>query len=202
MFVQAKDLLNRPAAGLGVGLALARSIAELHHGTITVQSEGIGTGSEFRICLPLLLEKSSSARIAGIPGKTRSLEMAEQRPYRILVVDDNVDAAAVLAGVLKQRGHEVICAHTGSEALSVDDSFRAEIVLLDVGMPGVSGLDVARHLRNRRREPRPLIVAVTGWGSAQDRERSQEAGFDLHMVKPLEEEDLLALIEARRRTTT
>ncbi|MDB5804406.1 MAG: domain S-box, partial [Betaproteobacteria bacterium] len=115
---------------------------------------------------------------------------AAQAARRVLVVDDNVDAANALAALLQKRGHEVLTAHDGMQALDDAESFRPEIVLLDIGMPGMNGLEVARRLRQRNRSPRPLIVAVTGWGKPEDRSRGQEAGFDLHLVKPVEEEAL------------
>lgn len=195
MFVQGKDPLNRPSAGLGVGLALAQSIIELHNGTVQAKSAGAGKGAEFIICLPRLT--------CATP--TNSVECQEQTAddtfsienlstCRILVVDDNVDAAIVLASLLTKRGHEVLAVHGGAEAIRAFDGFRPEVVLLDLGMPEVNGLEVVRCLRERNRSPRPLIIAVTGWGKPEDARRSMEAGFDFHLVKPVEEPQLFHVL--------
>ncbi len=109
-------------------------------------------------------------------------------------MDDNVDAAAVLAGILTEHGHEVVAVTDGMEAISTFEGFRPQVVLLDIGMPGMNGLEIARRLRERARSPRPLIVAVTGWAKSEDEARSREAGFDLHLVKPVEEAALLKLL--------
>jgi PAS domain S-box-containing protein len=192
MFVQGKDTLARPATGLGVGLALARAIAELHHGTLEAKSEGVGQGSEFTLCLPML-EMIPDA--AGTPVRPR--RKAAEAGCRVLVVDDNVDAAVMLAALLESHGHMTRTAHNGSHALAAMRSFRPEVVLLDIGMPGMTGHDVARHIRALGTTPRPFIVAITGWGTHEDVQRSLEAGFDLHLVKPVEEAQLLEVLRER-----
>jgi len=197
MFVQGKDPLQRPAAGLGVGLALTRSLVELHHGTVEAISEGVGKGSEFIISLPLLspeLITDSSAKKS--PVRLSALAEVERSPSkrRILIVDDNVDAAVALASLLKKYGHDVLEVHDGTEAIKAFEGFRPEIVLLDIGMPGMNGLEVARRLRQRNRSPRVLIIAITGWGKTEDEAVSREAGFDLHLVKPVEEAELLKAV--------
>ena len=197
MFVQGKDPLQRPAAGLGVGLALTRSLVELHHGTVEAISEGVGKGSEFIISLPLLspeLITDSSAKKS--PVRLSALAEVERSPAkrRILIVDDNVDAAVALASLLKKYGHDVLEVHDGTEAIKAFEGFRPEIVLLDIGMPGMNGLEVARRLRQRNRSPRVLIIAITGWGKTEDEAVSREAGFDLHLVKPVEEAELLKAV--------
>jgi len=197
MFVQGKDPLQRPAAGLGVGLALTRSLVELHHGTVEAISEGVGKGSEFIISLPLLspeLITDSSAKKC--PVRLSALAEVERSPAkrRILIVDDNVDAAVALASLLKKYGHDVLEVHDGTEAIKAFEGFRPEIVLLDIGMPGMNGLEVARRLRQRNRSPRVLIIAITGWGKTEDEAVSREAGFDLHLVKPVEEAELLKAV--------
>jgi two-component system CheB/CheR fusion protein len=113
---------------------------------------------------------------------------------RILIVDDNVDAAVALASLLKKYGHDVLEVHDGTEAIKAFEGFRPEIVLLDIGMPGMNGLEVARRLRQRNRSPRVLIIAITGWGKTEDEAVSREAGFDLHLVKPVEEAELLKAV--------
>jgi len=191
MFVQGRDPYSRPSAGLGVGLALARSIVELHHGTLEAKSAGIGQGAEFIVRLPVIARAEVVALVAPreeeLPAPTAPL-------CRVLVVDDNVDAAVILTALLKKHGHEAMAVHSGVEALQAFEGFRPEIVLLDLGMPGMNGLEVARRLRQRNRSPRPLIVAITGWGKADDETLSRDAGFDLHMVKPVEELDVLKIL--------
>ena len=197
MFVQGKDPLQRPAAGLGVGLALTRSLVELHHGTVEARSEGVGKGSEFIITLPLVApELITDASANKSPAKLPALTEVDRTPARrrILIVDDNVDAAVALASLLKKYGHDVLEVHDGTEAIKAFEGFRPEIVLLDIGMPGMNGLEVARRLRQRNRSPRVLIIAITGWGKTEDAAVSREAGFDLHLVKPVEEAELLKAV--------
>jgi CheY-like chemotaxis protein len=126
-------------------------------------------------------------------------EVQQGKKHRILVVDDNIDAALALAALLKKHGHEVLEAYDGAEALQAFEGFRPEIVLLDIGMPGVNGLEVARHLRQRNRSPRTLIIAVTGWGKSEDELASRDAGFDLHLVKPVDESELLKALGSHSR---
>jgi len=190
MFVQGKDALSRPASGLGVGLALSRGIVELHHGTLTAFSEGHGSGAEFVISLPAAQPASLASQAAMRP----STRFTTNR-RRILVVDDNVDAAQVMAALLASHGHEAVCAHNGADALALFDTFGPEVVFLDVGMPGMNGLEVARRIRERNRQPPPRIVAVTGWGKPDDLLRTQQAGFDAHMMKPVVEAALLDILE-------
>jgi len=193
MFVQGRDAYRRTGQGLGVGLALARTILELHHGTIEAHSEGAGRGSEFLIRLPceLISENSPTAE-----QETQSQE-PNGRPKRVLIVDDNVDAAGMLAAVLRHCSHEVSVAHSGTEALQLAQTFRPEVVLLDIGMPGMDGFEVARRLRKLDPQPRPLIIAVTGWGASDDERRTREAGFDLHLVKPVEQSQLQRILSQR-----
>jgi PAS domain S-box-containing protein len=182
MFVQGKDAINRVGGGLGVGLALARRIAELHGGTIEARSGGPGMGSTFTVRLP----KHEVAAGTQTPHEPTP---QPQIPKRVLVVDDNLDAANTLHLLLQSLGHETRIAHDGPTALAVADEFRPDVVLLDIGMPGMSGYEVARHLRSRGQRP-IKIVAITGWGTDADRARSSEAGFDIHLVKPVAEGDL------------
>ena len=200
MFVQGKDPLQRPAAGLGVGLALTRSLIELHHGTVEAKSEGVGKGAEFIVTLPLLSSVSVADAFGKAAGATATAGDANYVvKHRILVVDDNTDAAVALSALLKKHGHEVLEVHNGTEALQAFEGFRPEIVLLDIGMPGVNGLEVARHLRQRNRSPRTLIIAVTGWGKSEDELASRDAGFDLHLVKPVDESELLKALGSHTR---
>jgi PAS domain S-box-containing protein len=172
--------------GLGIGLALARQLVTMHGGTIEARSEGTGRGSEFLIRLPLADAKAA-------PGIAERMGPAIQNK-RILVVDDNRDAAESLAMVLGAIGGDVRVTHDGADALGMLDEFAADIVLLDIGMPGMDGYEVARRIRARASNARPVIVALTGWGQDQDRARAREAGFDHHLVKPAEIEALHELI--------
>ena len=182
MFVQGRQAARRSQGGLGVGLALARAIIELHHGTIEARSEGAGKGSEFIIKLPV-----EAARPAAAPEQPkRPANGRASVARRVLVVDDNVDAAAMLAALIRQLGHEVEIVHDGSAALRAVEGYRPEVILLDIGMPGMNGFEVAQRLREVGRVPRLRIVAVTGWGKPEDRQRSREAGFDMHLIKPVE----------------
>ena len=180
---------------LGVGLALTRSLVELHYGTVEARSGGPGKGAEFIVTLPLLPAAAVAEAIPEAANDPASVaETAKGVKHRILVVDDNIDAAVALGALLKKHGHEVLEAHDGKEALQAFEGFRPEIVLLDIGMPGVNGLEVARRLRQRNRSPRTLIIAVTGWGKAEDEAASRDAGFDLHLVKPVDESELLKVL--------
>jgi len=182
MFVQGRDAKSRPQTGLGVGLALARTIVELHHGSIEAKSEGAGKGSEFILHLPV----ETAPQAVADQTKRRADDRSGTVARRVLVVDDNVDAAMMLAALVKQLGHEVTIVHDGSAALEAAEGYRPEVILLDIGMPGMNGFEVARRLRELGRIPKVRIIAVTGWGKAEDRERSRAAGFDMHLMKPVE----------------
>jgi CheY-like chemotaxis protein len=199
MFVQGRDPLERVGAGLGIGLALSRRITELHGGTVQAHSEGENKGSEFTVRLPLL---ASTDTIAEPPRPSAAEPEGEPRaPRRVLVVDDNVDAATGLSALLQSLGHETCVAYDGVEALRSAVEFRPDIVLLDIGMPGLDGYEVARRLRVLKRD-RPLrIIAVTGWGKESDRQRSQEAGFDVHLVKPVDRHVLLRALSEKNGAT-
>ena len=187
MFVQGKDPVQRAGGGLGVGLALARRIVELHEGSIEARSDGEGRGSEFIVRLPL----ASQVAAADEPNRPAA-SRKKSNPKRILIVDDNIDAARTLDALLMMLGHETRVVYDGLEALEVADNFRPDIVLLDIGLPNLSGYEVARRLRTRIRRPMK-IVAITGWGLDSDSARSLEAGFDEHLVKPVDESALLDL---------
>lgn len=189
-FVQADRSLARSQGGLGIGLTLVKKLVEMHGGTVTAASAGPGRGSEFGVWLPALPESRAEAeggepieaiRRAG-PGR------------RVLVVDDNVDAAQSAAMLLRIWGHEVRTAHDGSSVFGAVRDFRPEVVLLDIGLPGMSGFEVARQLR-REQEFRGLVLAaMTGYGQDEDRRKSREAGFDVHLTKPLDPDTLAAFV--------
>ena len=184
MFVQGRTPLERLGGGLGVGLALARRIAEAHGGSLEARSEGENKGAEFTLRIPLADRARPSA-----PAPAPEAAEGSAKPMlakRVLVVDDNIDAATTLQLLLKSLGHETCVAYDGQHALRMAAEFRPDTVLLDIGMPGLDGYEVARRLRALKRE-RPLrIVAITGWGQEADRIRSREAGFDVHLVKPVD----------------
>jgi CheY-like chemotaxis protein/two-component sensor histidine kinase len=194
MFAQIDRSLSRAQGGLGIGLALARSLVEMHDGTIEAHSEGPGRGSEFLVRLPLH-EAAAPAEAAGTTaahGAGRTDAAAE--PRRILIVDDNRDAAESLAMVLKQLGHEVRTVHDSRRALATARLHRPELVLLDLSMPGLDGYAVARLLREDPALRIRAIAAITGLGQPEDRRRSREACIDEHLVKPISPETLRALL--------
>jgi PAS domain S-box-containing protein len=191
MFVQGRPPSRRVAGGLGIGLALSRKIAELHGGSLDARSDGPGKGSEFTLRLPAAKPEER------LRGQDAGSSFASGGPQRILVVDDNIDAARSLEMLLKSLGHETLVMHDGADALRAAREYRPSIVLLDIGMPGLDGYEVARRLRTMEGGESLRIVAVTGWGQDADRERSREAGFDLHLVKPVEPRELVRALDER-----
>jgi PAS domain S-box-containing protein len=189
MFAQAEDSRSRSHGGLGIGLALARRLVELHGGRLEANSAGRGCGSEFVVRLPLAPAARSRSRSDRAPAASR-------KRRRVLVVDDNVDAARTLQALLHELGHEADVAHDGQAALAAAREQRPELVLLDLSMPGMDGLEVARRLRQQPGMNGTRVAAVTGFGQEADRRRTREAGFDEHLVKPLSPEDLRRVLEA------
>jgi signal transduction histidine kinase/ActR/RegA family two-component response regulator len=175
--------------GLGIGLALARRLAEMHGGSIEAQSDGPGRGSEFIVRLPV-------AAGARAPQKAAARSRGFFGPRRILVVDDNRDAAETLSMLLQFLGVEVRLEHDGPSALAVLESFDPSVVLLDIGMPDMDGYEVARRIRARSDGQRICLVALTGWGQQEDRERARAAGFDHHLVKPADIAALKAILDS------
>lgn len=190
LFVQGDPTLDRPREGLGIGLSLVRSLVQLHHGTVQAYSEGPGCGSEFRVLLPL--RASAPADAAALQPRATPFERK-----RILLVEDNVAAAVTLAEVLELWGHEVTTVHTGEAALTAAANCP-EVVLLDIGLPDMDGYEVARRLRSQSRLQEALLVALTGYGQAADRQLAEGAGFDHHLVKPVDLEELRRIISTRR----
>jgi two-component system CheB/CheR fusion protein len=190
LFTQADRRLERTQGGLGIGLAIARRLVEMHGGTIAAHSEGLGQGSEFVIRLPVASLGPATPRAAG--------DCRERRPrasqLRILLADDNPDAADSLARLLQLEGNEVRIARDGEEALKAAESFRPEVVILDIGMPKLNGYDVALRLREQSWGQALLLIALTGWGQVEDRRRSSAAGFDHHLVKPVDPAALVKLL--------
>ena len=189
IFVQADDHRDRSQGGLGIGLSLVRRLVEMHGGNITAQSKGPGTGSEFVVRLPVLADARSTRdapQQEATPGRT-----TKPPRRRILVVDDNIDAAKSLARLLTRLyDQDVRVSHDGPGALESAAEFRPEVVLLDIGMPGMDGYEVAQRLRQNPDVAPIQIIALTGWGQETDRRRSKEVGFDHHLVKPVDPEIL------------
>jgi two-component system, chemotaxis family, CheB/CheR fusion protein len=182
LFVQGDCSLGRDGGGLGVGLALSKKLVELHGGTIDAASAGPGQGTEIVVRLPHVpvpraTECTASAECAGMGVKSH---------LRVLVVDDSADLAESTSMLLELIGHEVQIATDGPAALRLAESFHPDAVLLDIGMPHMTGYDVARRLRQSSAGQRALLIAVTGWGQEEDRRRTREAGFDHHLTKPVE----------------
>ena len=193
MFSQIDGVEGRSEGGLGIGLALVKGIAELHGGSVEARSAGLGQGSEFIVRLPVFAHQSSSPHGAD-PGP---VSPASPERRRVLIADDNHDATESLSLLLEMSGHEVRVAHLGQTALSLAQTFRPDVVILDIGMPDLSGYEVARALR---REPWALdlqLIALTGWGQDDDRRRAVEAGFDHHLTKPIDPDQLGRLIAGK-----
>jgi two-component system CheB/CheR fusion protein len=190
LFVQADRSLARSQGGLGIGLTLVRRLVALHAGSVTAHSEGLGRGSEFIVRLPASpAPKPRAARPA--PEHAAAASAARQR---VLVVDDNVDAANSIVLILQAAGFDVRCAYDGPSALAQARDYRPDVVVLDIGLPGMSGYEVARQLRGQREFAHTPLVAVTGYGQADDRRKSRDAGFDFHMTKPVDPARLKAFI--------
>jgi CheY-like chemotaxis protein len=190
MFFQVDDALDRAQGGLGIGLSLVRGLVELHGGSVDAFSDGVGRGSEFVVRLPVSAEHAIAPPIA-VASK------AEEMPgtaRRILVVDDNEDSADTLALLLRLKGHEVETAYDGRAGVAAAERFRPEVVLLDIGMPNLDGREVCRHIRQQSWGSSIVLLAVTGWGQEDDRRRTAEAGFDGHVVKPVDPAALLEVI--------
>jgi signal transduction histidine kinase len=189
MFVQLNPSLERGRAGLGVGLSLARRLIEMHGGAITVFSDGVGQGSCFEVRLP----RAAQAARASAHEPPALAPFASGR-RRILVADDNVDFATSLANILESLGHETVIAHDGEEAVRLAHEHAPDAAFLDIGMPRLNGYEVATALRELPGGSGLLLVAITGWGQARDRERARAAGFDHHLVKPIELQQILPLL--------
>ena len=190
MFSQVESALSRSRGGLGIGLSLTQRLVQMHGGSIKAHSEGVGRGSRFLVQLPLSTADLPSAQPAAAPAP-----LPAGAPLRIVVADDNVDAAETLAALLSEMGHEVREVHDGEAAVQAAASFDPDLVLLDIGMPKLTGYEACALMRRQPGGERRLMVAVTGWGQPQDLQRSQDAGFDRHLVKPIDPQVLGPLVE-------
>ncbi len=190
LFVQADQSLDRSQGGLGIGLTLVKQLVAMHGGTVEARSEGVGDGSEFILHLPVVPEtmglKPQDAPIA--TGR-------KSQPWRILIVDDNTDTAESLAMLLRLSGHETRVAHTGQSGLQLAVAEKPDVVLLDIGLPGMDGYQVAKRIREHQELDQTRLIAISGYGQDTDRERSAKAGFNHHLVKPVDPARLQALLD-------
>lgn len=191
LFVQADHTSMKAQGGLGIGLTLVKNLIEMHGGTVSATSEGLGKGAEFIVRLPLSFASTETESHA---------EGEDSFPpiigHRLLVVDDNLDAASSLSMLLKLQGHDVRVAHDGQTAIHTAITFAPQAIFLDIGLPGMDGFDVARKIRSTANLEKVVLVALTGWGQQEDRRRSTEAGFDFHLVKPAEPAEVEAILSA------
>ncbi len=198
MFSQARIALDRSDGGLGIGLALVKGLVELHGGTIAADSPGLGGGSTFTVTLPQAMIREALA-IAAAPDSSGAVATRRQR---VLVADDNKDAADSLRMILELGGHEVRAANDGEEALAVALDFRPDVAFLDIGMPKMNGFEVARRIRGAAGAGEMRLVALTGWGQPEDRARSAAAGFDHHLTKPIDFDEMAAIMARPPRSGT
>lgn len=195
MFAQVGGPMKDARGGLGIGLALAKQLIEMHGGSITGYSEGEGTGTEFVVRLPAMQQ---------LPVRRPRAESQTDLPAgrRILVVDDNFDSAESMATLLSMSGNECEMAHDGTIAIQIAETFKPDVILLDIGLPGINGFEVCRTIREKPWGPGIHIIAMTGWGQPEDLQRSKEAGFDDHLVKPIDLSKLSVLIGAVPRSAS
>ena len=192
LFTQAERSLDRSQGGLGIGLSLVRTMVELHGGSVEAKSDGLGAGSEFIVRLPLVdAERGQSLHPHPLSHPPTPV-LARGR--RVLIVEDNVDSADSLKTLLELDGHEVRSVYDGVAALAAVETFAPDVALLDLGLPQMNGFDLARALRDRPSTRQVLLVALTGYGQSEDRKRSEAAGFDHHLVKPVDPVKLAALV--------
>jgi CheY-like chemotaxis protein len=191
LFVQSERTLDRAQGGLGIGLSVVKRLIEMHGGKAQARSEGLGRGTTFEIRLPLI--QRPHAAVDPHP----PLNMV---PRRILIVDDNVDAADTLGMLLELEGHEALAVYVSAEAIEQARTFKPDIVLLDIGLPGMNGYELARRLRSMPELDGVRLIALTGYGKSEDQQRTKAAGFDDHLVKPVDAVTLnTALLRASNR---
>ena len=189
MFTQVDRSNERSQGGLGIGLTLVERLVALHGGEVEARSPGLGKGSEFIVRLPVATPTEGASK----PHSVREEPGVAPVQRRILVVDDNQDSAESMAMFLRTIGHEVRTAYDGLVAIEAAEEFQPNVILLDVGLPGLNGYKVAQRIRERR-GPSVVLIALTGWGQEEDRRRSKEAGLDHHLTKPVEFDELTKLL--------
>jgi CheY-like chemotaxis protein len=191
LFAQAERSSDRSSGGLGLGLALVKSLVGLHSGDVTCKSKGLGQGSTFSICLPRLGKSQQAALSTGSENVTQPVPAAS---LRILVVDDNIDAAEMLKLLLEAMGHEVLVEYGALRALEQAKRYTPQVCLIDIGLPEIDGNEVARRLRKQPENATAVLIAVTGYGHDSDRVSSSAAGFDHHLVKPVDTSALTSVL--------
>jgi CheY-like chemotaxis protein len=194
LFAQADQSLDRSQGGLGIGLTLVKHLVELHGGRVWANSEGLGRGAEVVIALPATVVAAQPAAPQQPASTPRASNVPRDGGSRILVVDDLAASAETLMTLLEMEGFEVRVAHEGQDALRIAREFRPNVVLLDIGLPGMNGFEVAHGMRNQPESRDALLIALTGYGEAESRTRSAQAGFDFHMVKPADVNLLLSML--------
>lgn len=196
-----RPAIERSQGGLGVGLALVKNLVELHDGSVDAFSEGLGKGAEFTVRLPLAVQSITGQPFTnGIrpPGRTT-------KPLRILVVDDNVDAADSLEQLLKRAGHAVRAMHGGLESVDAARNYKPDVMLLDIALPGLNGYQIAERLRSTPETKGIVLIATTGYGQDEDRQRAMQSGFDHHVTKPIDSHalgEILSAIADKTSSTT
>ena len=179
--------------GLGIGLSLAKQFAEMHEGTLTARSEGLGRGSEFILTLPVVVEDTGAQVLDDVEA---SVKMENLMAKKILVVDDNVDAADTLEALLGMDGFEVTTVYDGIAAVAAASDVRPDVIVMDIGMPGMDGYDAARMIRQQPGGENMVLIALTGWGQSADKNRASQAGFNHHLVKPVDYDMLMKCVQA------
>jgi CheY-like chemotaxis protein len=190
MFSQVESALSRSRGGLGIGLSLTKQLIQMHGGSVKAYSDGLGKGSRFHVQLPLAAQKPVQVPKSADPSR----RPAQPNGLRVLLADDNVDAAETLAALLSHMGHAVTSVHDGEAAVAAAAQSQPQVVILDIGMPRLNGYDACRRILQQSSGPAPLMVALTGWGQDEDLAQSRSAGFDRHLVKPVEADALEALL--------
>lgn len=193
MFEQGARSPDRAAGGLGLGLSLVRSLTALHGGSVSAMSEGLGRGSEFTVRLPAA-DEAAPLETSTSPSRRQKTRIELAR--RVLVVDDNRDGAQMIATLLASAGHDVRVANDSSEALLSADTFRPQVAIVDIGLPVMDGYTLGHEMRTRLHDDPPVLIALTGYGQEEDRQRSRRAGFAIHLVKPVDSDLLVHLLDA------
>jgi CheY-like chemotaxis protein len=196
IFTQVSESAGKSHGGLGIGLALAKRLVELHGGSIEARSDGSGKGSEFIVRLPIVCNATANDTTANFARDVPTGLMG----LRVLVVDDHRDSGDCLSRVMRRAGNDVRLASDGVEAIRVAAAFQPDVILLDIGLPRMNGYEAARHIRRQTWGSKATLIAVTGWGQDGDRQKSKDAGFDHHLVKPVAAETLLKILESPRPT--
>ncbi len=194
LFIQGDQTIDRSQGGLGIGLTLVRQLVEMHSGRVEAHSEGVGKGSEFVIRLPIIsIESESKSKGVGPPPEQR----ASFQPRRVLIVDDNVDFADSMKVLLEMKRHEVQVAHDGKSAIEAAQAFVPDVVLLDLGLPGMNGYETAQRLRTMAEMRDAILIAVSGYAQEEDRQRAARAGFNVHLKKPVDFQQILEAMQSK-----